>query len=491
MRFRRTAAVLSILALAVTGCGDDGDGPDDEGASTADPSECPVGAFEEADGVTTIKVWHSYVGSVRLALEKIAAEYNASQDKVKVEIESQGNSYDALRRNFEAGIPNRQLPAITIAEDTNTQFMIDSGVVLPASACLEADPEAAEAVEDIIPAVRAAYTVDGIQYPASMNVSTIVLYYNRGHFAAAGLDPDNPPTTLEGIREAAEKLKAAGQSEKPLALKLDPWFLEQWITGAGETLVNNDNGRSEVATEATIDNEAGRTAIQFVADMHRDGLLNGVPGTEGQINHFLAMLPSGSSSMLLETSAAITTIDGVLTGKLNPEDLGQDAGEDANLDLSGLAQGLDIGVGLNPGIEEPGKGQIGGGAWYITNTGSDAVQSAAWDFVKYFNSTKTQVLWTLDGSYLPILDSVKDDPQLKENWSTTQRGRWLSTAYEGIQSLDADFPGALIGPYDKFREHFRKAIEAVGLQGADPLPALATAEAAITAELENYAESNF
>lgn len=490
---RQAFAVLTVGALALAGCGgDDGDGGDDGASGGADLADCPVGAFEDASGVTTIKVWHSYVGSVRNTLEKIAEQYNASQDKVKVEIEAQGNSYDALRRNYEAGIPNRQLPAITIAEDTNSQFMIDSGTVLPASACLEADEEAAEQVEDILPAIRASYTVDGVQYPASMNASTIVLYYNRKHFEAAGLDPDKPPTTLEERRTAAQKLKETGQSERPLVMKLDPWFLEQWITGDGQTMVDNDNGRSGLATKATLDTEAGRTAMEFIATMRADGLLNPVPGTEGQINHYLAMLPSGSSSMLLETSAAITTIDGVLTGNIDPEDLGQDAGTEISGDaLKALAGDLDIGVGLNPGITAPGKGQVGGGAWYITNTGSAAVQSAAWDFVKYFNSTPVQVLWTMEGSYLPILESARTDPKLQQDWETTKKGQWLATAYEGITTLDPEFPGPLIGPYDKFRDLFRKAIESVGLQDGDPDAALREAEAAITAELEKYEDLNF
>jgi len=494
-RLRRTLAVLSIGALALAGCGGDDNGNagnDGSGGGKANAADCPVDAFKDANGVTTIKVWHSYVGSVRNTLEKIANQYNASQDKVKVEVEAQGNSYDALRRNFEAGIPNRQLPAITIAEDTNTQFMIDSRVVLPATSCLEADPKAAEQVKDILPAIRAAYTVDGVQYPASMNASTIVLYYNRKHFAAAGLDPDKPPTTLKELREAAEKLKASGQSEKPLVMKMDPWFLEQWITGDGQEMVNNDNGRSGLATKATIDNEAGRTAMDFIASMKKDGLLNAVPGTEGQINHYLAMLPSGSSSMLLETSAAITTINGVLTGNINPEDLGQQAGTEISGDaLKALAGDLDIGVGLNPGITAPGKGQVGGGAWYITNTGSKEVQSAAWDFVKYFNSTPVQVLWTMEGSYLPILESAKDDPTLQKDWTTTKKGGWLATAYEGITTLDPEFPGPLIGPYDKFRDLFRKGIETVALQDGAPEQSLKQAQDAITKQLEEYKDNNF
>ena len=39
----------------------------------------------------------------------------------------------------------------------------------------------------------------------------------------------------------------------------------------------------------------------------------------------------------------------------------------------------------------------------MTNTGSKAVQSAAWDFVKFFNEPKNQVNWTQEGSYLPML----------------------------------------------------------------------------------------
>ena len=32
-------------------------------------------------------------------------------------------------------------------------------------------------------------------------------YYNKAHFAAAGLDPEKPPTTLTELRAAAEALK--------------------------------------------------------------------------------------------------------------------------------------------------------------------------------------------------------------------------------------------------------------------------------------------
>ena len=479
-----TATTLGLVPLA---CGNDkGSGTaDDSGIASA--AKCPVGAFEKASGATIIKVWHSYVGKTKLALDDLAAQYNASQDKVVVELEAQGNSYTELRRKFEGAIPTKDLPAITIAEDTETQFMADSGVVLPATACQKADRDAARQTDDILPAVKAAYTLDDVQYPASMNVSTVVLYYNKGDFAAAGLDPEQPPTTLAEVRTAAEKLKAAGVSDKPFVMKMDPWFVEQWTSGAGQTLVNKDNGRSGTATEGTLENPATNGAMQWIADMNTAGLLNAIPGTDGQINHYLAMLPSGSSSMLIETSAAITTINGVLQGSVDPADLGLPEGAPIEIDVTGL----DIGVGLNPGLTEPGKGQIGGGAWYITNTGSDEVQSAAWDFVKFFNSTPSQVTWTQDGGYLPILDSAKNDPTLQADWQTSTRGKWLATSYGGITTLDPKFPGALIGPYDRFRQLLRKGLEDVVFTGIPPKSAIATANDGVTTELADYEKNRF
>ena len=107
--------MLATLVLLAGACGDSKSSSD--GGGTVDAGKCPVGAFAKAPGVTTIKVWHSYAGKLKQALEKIAADYNAGHPKVKVEVELQGNSYGELLRKFQAGIPTKQLPAITIGED--------------------------------------------------------------------------------------------------------------------------------------------------------------------------------------------------------------------------------------------------------------------------------------------------------------------------------------------------------------------------------------
>jgi sn-glycerol 3-phosphate transport system substrate-binding protein len=481
-RSRSVLVLLAALGLVAASCGGSSSGNSSAGSST-----CPVDAFEKSSSPTNVTIWSSYVGKTEQTLEKLAAQYNAGHPKVRVTVEVQGADYAELLNKFKNAVPTKKLPAITIGEDIDTQYMVDSGVVLPAQDCIDVDKDPRAKEANINPAIKAAYTVGGKQYPATMNVSTIVLYYNKDHFRRAGLDPEKPPATLAEVMADAKKIKDAGIAPKPFVMKMDPWFVEQWISGVGANLVNKDNGRrGSLATRSELGNKASKDALEWLRSMNQQGLLNAVPGTAGQVNHYFAMATQ-SSSMLLETSAAITTIDGVLNGTFDPKDLG------ANVNLpAGLKIQLDLGVALNPGLEEAGKGQVGGGAWYITNTGSDAVQSAAWDFVKWFNEVPQQVTWTQEGSYLPLLPSVKVDPTLAADWTTSNRGKWLATAYQGITLLDPKHPGALIGPYDKFRIALRGAIESITLQNSNDVDgAIKTANTSIDKSLQDYANSNF
>jgi len=121
----------------------------------------------------------------------MAKRYNASQDKVVVTTNNQGNAYqEGLDKYENAAATPDQLPQIMYLEDTMLGELVDKGQILPAEACMEAD---GFDPTSITPAARAAYSVDDVLYPGYMNVSTPILYYNKVHFKKAGLDPENRP----------------------------------------------------------------------------------------------------------------------------------------------------------------------------------------------------------------------------------------------------------------------------------------------------------
>jgi len=481
---RRSLLVL-VTALAVVAMACSG-GSDDEASGGGDGDSagaCPVDALADAEGPVDVTVWHTEIGLPNLTLEKIAQQYNDSQDKVRVNVQNQGTFPEQKKKYTDALTDPDSLPAIIQPDDTTTQWMADSGTAIPAQACIDADPEAAEIYDDMVPIVPAAYTIDDVLWPGAFSASGAAMYANVGHLESAGLDPAALPGTLAELRTTAEQIKAANIPgiEEPIVLRIESWPLEFWTSGAQTPVVNNDNGRAELATESEYANDTTLEVLTWLRDMEADGLLKYTDYAD-VIAPFLA-IATETSSILIDTSAAISTVNGAIEGSLQPDQVGLEEGTD----LSGFSfPDLRLTVGMLPGLEEPGKGQMGGAAWYLVDGGDDAVIAGAWDFMKYFNQTEQQVTWAIEASYFPVRQEAIDDPALQAYWSDTLPGGWMKSAYQGFTSLDPSFPGPVIGPYSEFREAVIGGLEAIILNGADPKTTMESVDEEFQGELDSY-----
>jgi len=476
-------ATVTVLALLLSACGSSGD--DTASPTTSGLPECPVGALDDATGPVEVVLWHFLAGETGAAVQQLADEYNASQSKVRVRVESQGTTNDELWSKYRAGIGTGDLPAIAVTDDTVTIDMVNSGTVLPAQSCIEAD---AYDMSDFLQAAQQYYTIDDVLYPASVNLSGALLYYNENHFRRAGLDTNSQPATLDEVRQDAQAIKDAGVVDKPVILKVGPPLIEMWLTGVGQPVVNNDNGRgSGETTEAAFDTETTVNLYTWVQQMQADGLLTVVPDVPGQIDQYLGMAQQ-TASMTIETSTAATTIEKFLSGDTSVASQGTATADTSNIDLAAL----DIGAAPVPGIEAAGRLQMGGGAWYMTSTQPPEVQAGAWDFMKFFNSQSSQVTWNLRGSYLPYRTSAVDTPAIQERWTQTTAGQWLAIAYqELLDGVDPNFPGPLMGPYDEFRAAIRSSIEEMVFNGGAPAEVVTKASDETTAALQRYRDENF
>lgn len=490
------ALVLAVtFALLVAACGGSSGGGSDNGdgggGDAADLPECPVDALADVTAADPVEVtvWHAYVAKTEQALNDLADQYNASQDKVRVNIESQGASYRELQRKYQQAIPSGDLPGIAILEDIQNQSMADSGTVIPLTSCDEADDSFN--TDDFLPIALDYYGIDDVVWPASMNLSTPILYFNRKHFEQAGLDPDNPPTTLDEMRDAAQAIADANIPgvESPWVQVATSSFIESWMTGDGVALVNNNNGRDEPATEATLgDNQQLLDLFTFLKGMADDGLLLPIPDTDGQIDQYTAMATQ-RSSMAIETTTAATSIESFLKGQLDTSQLS----DDGRINTEGLdLSGLDIAATELPGVEEPGRPQVGGGVYYITNTTPPEVQAGAWDFLKFINTTESQVFNDLQGSYLPLLQSAVDSPELQDTWQNTLSGQWLALGFNQLETgVNAEAPGITLGPYTEFRAAMTGALEDMYFNGGEPAGVLADAQTEVDDAIAQYDEENF
>lgn len=478
------AALAGAMALAVA-CSNppttgSGGGQATTGGRRPSLPDCPVHALKDARKPVQIELWYGGLGgTTKKTMDDIVARFDRSQHDVVVHASDQGSDYREVNRAFESAATagGNQLPDVVYLEDINFRSAADSGLILPAQACMEADGYDETQIE---PAARAEYSIDGVLYPGYMNASVPILYYNKSHFRKAGLDPEKPPRTLQEVYEAAKAIKAAGVSPKPFSLKTDRWFFESWLTGVGEPLVNHDNGRDGDATKATFATPRARDLLGFLKKMDDEGLLNPFANTEGTFDDYLALVTQ-QSSMVIETSTAATTIRDALAGTITAADAG------VNVDASVLdRKALVPGAGAFPGLEAPGKALTSGGAFYMLNRSRPAEQAAAWRFLRYMLTPDVAKEWHLNGSYLPIVKSVEDEPDVQAFRRNDVAGVLLQPAVDQFHHADPDRPGPLIGPYPDEVAAIQGAMDGVLFAKKDARSALVEAQADVTASLERY-----
>jgi sn-glycerol 3-phosphate transport system substrate-binding protein len=448
-------AVLAVVGLAVPVAG----------AAPAQSSggKCPVNALKNAKSKPVeITYWQ---GGLQRANEeeilRLTDRFNSSQNDVRVTVVNQTTYADTLNK-FRAGLSSGDLPDLVQIEDTGLQQMIDTQAVLPAQACVDAEKYD---LSDNIKRVNDYYTVKGKLWPMPFNVSNPVLYYNKRAFQSAGLDPNNPPKTLDEVKAAAQKLKDSGTvSQAGFGMKLDPWYLEQWSALGGKTYVNNGNGRKSRATSTTFDNATGKEIFTFLNDMVKSGLARTNPADGSQAFDNLLGIGNGNFGMTIDTSAALGTIQQVLAG-----------GEYPNVEL---------GVAAMPGPKGKGGVLVGGGANYIVKKSSPEKQAAAWQYAKFLNEPETQAEWSIATGYVPIRQSAANQPQVQQYW-TANPG--FKVAYDQLVGgvTNAATAGPVIGDYQGVRDVVLDSEQQM-FNGMSPSAALKQAKQDANAKIQEY-----
>jgi sn-glycerol 3-phosphate transport system substrate-binding protein len=154
--------------------------------------------------------WHAMTAVNADRVNKIAADFNASQDAYKIVPVFKGTYAETMNAGVAAYRAGSAPHIIQIFEVGTATMMGAKGAVKPvyelmADAGEPFDPRA------FLPAVTAYYsTTDGKMLSLPFNSSTAITYWNKDAFRKAGFDPDKAPVTWPDTLAAAQKLRAAG-----------------------------------------------------------------------------------------------------------------------------------------------------------------------------------------------------------------------------------------------------------------------------------------
>jgi sn-glycerol 3-phosphate transport system substrate-binding protein len=163
-----------------------------------------------ASASTDIMWWHAMSGELGRQLEKLAADFNASQSEYRIIPSYKGNYTQTVTAAIFA-FRSRAQPAIVQVNEIGTATMMAAkGAIYPVYELMRDEKEDLSS-SAYLPAVVGYYSdVDGNLLSFPFNASTPVLYYNKTMFREAGLDPDAPPKTWPDLGLAAMRLREHG-----------------------------------------------------------------------------------------------------------------------------------------------------------------------------------------------------------------------------------------------------------------------------------------
>ncbi|MFJ1588172.1 ABC transporter substrate-binding protein [Streptomyces sp. NPDC088197] len=228
VRFGRTAAALAAattVSLLLAGCGDNG-----AGGGTS-------------DGVVKLTMLTGFTGPDAPSYQALIKEFNAGHPKIQVTMTAE--PWATIGQKLPASWATGQGPDLaTPSSDPGAIFTyIKTNSVLPLDPAVGAGTGQIDSAA-FPAAVKSAFTVDGKLYAVPANMATLVLYYNKAMFAAAGIS--RPPATEDEFIADAKKLtKGSGGKPSQYGLSLadnntiQMWPILQWMSGGD--IVGPDN----------------------------------------------------------------------------------------------------------------------------------------------------------------------------------------------------------------------------------------------------------
>ena len=194
----------------------------------------------------SFEYWYGLTGDLGKVVAETCTRFNASQDLYEAVCVGQ-DGYEKAVQNAIAAFRAQKHPTLLQSFDAGTADLMLSGEFYPVTK-LMADTGVTIDWADYFPGIANYYSSkSGEFFSMPWNSSTPVYYFNKDHFAKAGLT--EAPITWEGLEAAFAALKASGHA-CALAYAPSSWIdLEQFSMVHNVPVASNNNGYDGLDSE--------------------------------------------------------------------------------------------------------------------------------------------------------------------------------------------------------------------------------------------------
>lgn len=359
----KAVSLIGVSALALSACG----GPTVDGGNTdaGTPSGPETQAFDwsSVEPAKEISFWTNHPGGSMDVEKELVAKFTEATG-ITVDHVTAGANYAEVSQRFQTAQTSGDQGDVVVLSDANWFSAYLAGSITPVDEILKA----AEAdTGSYVDALYEDYLYEDQHWAVPYARSTPLFYYNKQHYADAGL-PDRAPETWDEMKEFAAKLTAAGHTTAfafPPEAEYPAWTMANLVWGYGGAWSNEWDFSAAHSPETVA-------ALTFAQEALAEGWA-AVASTAPQTD-FAA---GANSSVVASTGALNSTIE---------------------------AASFDVGVGFLP-LGTSGDEKVvptGGAGMAIASKSAPEKQLAAAMFVSFLTNAENTATFSAGTGYLPV-----------------------------------------------------------------------------------------
>lgn len=340
--------------------------------TTAVSAETETSASETASSdVIEFEWWHALETQYEPILNDVVAEFNNSQDRIKVKPMYIGN-YTALNEAIVAAhAAGTGLPGLAMA---NLPYVTAYG---SGNLCEDLGPYIEKDnldIDDFGEGMIKAAKYEDRQVALPFLISTQVVYYNKDMADQMNLQIPEKWDDMEAFLEASSKDRYGMVIPGWITWYYEPFFINNGIQMVTDDLVTD------------LNSEKSAKLIKQIRDWSQKGYT------------YLAIGPD-AASIMRERFINQEAFSVVYTSSL----------------FNTMKDSCDFEVGMtwlpagDTKIQE-----LGGNVLFIPSKNDAAVKDAAWEFLSYLVSKEVNMIWAERSGYLPIRKSLQETEEGKE-----------------------------------------------------------------------------
>ena len=405
-----------------------------------------VGLITSASAETELTMYYPIAvgGKLTEVVDSIVDKFEAENPDISVNAIYSGN-YDDTRVRALSALASGEPAQLAVMFSIDAYDLIEQDLVVPFEDVATSDADK-EWLGSFYPALMANGQIEGKTWGIPFQRSTIVAYYNKDLFRAAGLDPEAPPKTWDEMISMGKALTKDDSYGLMIPSTGYPyWMFQALAIQNGKEIMSGDGLTTYFDDQAVVD------TLEFWKSLSGEhGIM---PTGTVEWGTLRQAFLEGQTAMMWHSTGNLTAVKN--------------------------SAKFDFGVAELPANVRLGS-PTGGGNFYLFKDTTDEEKAAALKLMKFMTSPEQAAAWSIATGYMGVSPAAYETEALK---AYTQEFPPALVARNQLENAVAEFSTFETA---RVRDGLNSAIQSALTGSKEAADALGEAQAAAVRLLSAY-----